>query len=78
MVNESTFWCSGKCQRKYTLDKDCLSVVNKPTLQIKVPFIDHEEDNKKFESKLVEQQPIYKCPICGLTLKEQLEEKIYE
>jgi len=78
MVDESVFWCGGKCQKKYTLDKTCLTVVSKPALQAKVPFIDYEQDGKKFESKLIEQQVIYKCPICGFTLKEQKEEIVYE
>jgi len=52
------------------LDKDCLAKVDKSIIQKTAPFIDHEEKDKVIEKKFVDQKIIYKCPICGFTLKE--------
>jgi len=68
-MNEAPFFCF-TCHRRYVLDKDCLAKVDKSIIQKTAPFIDHEEKDKVIEKKFVDQKIIYKCPICGFTLKE--------
>lgn len=68
-MDDIKFWCQ-KCLKKYTLDTRMLTKVERSFVQKKPPFIDHEENNKKTDSQIEERKPIYKCPICGFTLKE--------
>jgi hypothetical protein len=68
-MQEAPFFCL-TCQKKYILDKECLAKVGKSSIQKKAPFIDQDEQDKVIETKFAEQDTIYKCPICGFTLKE--------
>jgi len=73
-MDESVFWCA-TCHKKYTLDKNCLGIVAKSIMQKKPPFMDYDEQDKVIEPKFTPQDVIYKCPICGFTLKEIKDEQ---
>ena len=67
-MQEAPFYCR-TCHNRYTLDKDCLQQVHRGSVQKKPPFLDTESEQMT-ESKYSDQSVIYKCPICGCTLKE--------
>jgi hypothetical protein len=50
-----------------------LTKVSRGFLQTKTPYID-PESQEKTDTNLSIQKDIYKCPICGFTLKEITDE----
>lgn len=61
------FWCQ-TCSKKYVLDaKDD---VQGRIIQAKLPFIDHESNNKKTKPQFYRHKGKVKCKICGFIMME--------
>lgn len=72
----SAFWCN-KCSKKYFLQKESLLFVPKSSVQKKLPFLDPENNNKT-KSEMKSSEAMYKCKVCGFTMKEVTEQQSAE
>lgn len=69
------YWCE-QCSKKVFLDHTNNFIeVQKSLIQKKVPFIDHENKNKKTKPVYVERKSVFKCVNCGYLLKRIQDEK---
>ncbi len=69
-MDKKAFWCQN-CTKKYFLPENMLVQYDRALLMKKPPFLDHKKpENPKTELKMVPQKKIYKCAVCGHTMKE--------
>jgi hypothetical protein len=69
-MENKAFWCQN-CTKKYFLPAEMLVQYERSVLQKKPPFFDHAKPfEQKTESKMIPQKKIYKCVVCGHTMKE--------
>ena len=70
-MEKKTFWCQN-CQKKYFLPDSMVVQYERSKIMKKPPFFDHftKSNEPKTDLKMVDQKKIYKCVICGHTMKE--------